>query len=335
MAVKDIAKYLKGNDKKVELKETELNDSDYVLYIKKRIENTFDISLSNEETELLKAVINGQGQEKDKITSAYSSSLQSFLIFRKVSEDNPITVNKIKYTKVEFEVENSVIGYKSSVDVKLSNDEGNVLFIESKLYEVVRDSMPKGKGKLEVGPSYFSNHESGYRKKLNFEIGDLREIGIEFPLEKEMYGISASKIKKAIVETCKQKDGYSKIDAIDCNEWVYSYGIKQILSHVIGILNYREQKEHKGEKIRFAYIYNKLPGYAKEEKNAMKKIDNYDHHVGKVYDRLKETLKENPLDCFSSTYQKIFKENEKEKYFNEIGDRVCEYYKLNVPSNSV
>ena len=291
----------------------------YGEYLAEYISRVFDIKLSKEEIRLLEHVVNGQGQEKDKITSPYSSSLQSFLIFRKVSDKNPIYINEIPYTKVDFEVKNPVINYPSSIDVKLSNDNKDVLFIESKLYEVVRDSSKAGTA--EIGASYFSNHKNGYFKKLNIAYSDLESIGIKFLPGETVYGKEdASKIKAKI----NNYNGNSKVDAIGDNKWVYSYGIKQILSHVIGILNYKGSPL---EKRKFAYIYNTLPGF--DEKDAIEKIENYNSHIETVCDKIKErntklkTVLQKPI----ITYQELYTE-ENVAYFESVGKNICNYYKL-------
>jgi len=71
------------------------------------IEDFFDVDVSKH----FDSVIYGQGNEQEKINSVYSSSLQSLLIFSKVSEENPIIINATTYTKAYFEYKNKVIGY--------------------------------------------------------------------------------------------------------------------------------------------------------------------------------------------------------------------------------
>lgn len=307
----------------------------YGEYIADFIKETFNkkIELSKDEIRLLEHVINGQGQEKDKITSPYSSSLQSFLIFRKVSKENPIKINDIEYDKVDFEVKNPVINYPSSIDVKLSNDNKDVLFIESKLYEVIRDSNKNGMP--VIGPSYFSDDKNGYLKKLKLSKNDLQKIGIIFPLEDHMYGQKASDIKKEIIkpEQSKEKDdGYVSIQAIEKDKWVYSYGIKQILSHIIGILNYKGSPL---KQRRFAYLYNELPDY--EEKlqdyqgdSVDDKIKDYNEHVNEVFKLLKDKPG-NEIKKSILTYQELYQKNP--DYFknnkNHVEDIICIYYKLN------
>ena len=258
------------------------------------------------------------------------------MIFRKVSKSNPIRINGTEYNKVDFEIKNPVINYPSSVDVKLSNDNKDVLFIESKLYEVVRDSSEKGIP--VIGPSYLSNNKNGYKEKLNLDHKKLEEIGINLPFDsddemngekdaseiKKMYGEKdASEIKKRIVEITGNKKGYLSVDPILKNEWVYSYGIKQILSHIIGILNYEGSPL---KKRKFAYIYNELPDF--KEKSAQEKIKSYNSHVTKVCNELKDCNKtlETVLETPIITYQKLYEENT--EYFSRIEKNICSYYKL-------
>ena len=322
----DFVEYLKKGQNEPKIQGTELGESDFYNHLANRINYTFSLKENPiTEIDLLKMAVSGKGHEGEKITQAHSSSLQAFMIFRKVKEGNPIRIDNIKYDQVLFEVQHKAIGYDSYIDVALKNDNGDVLFIESKLFEVVRDS--KKEGSFVVGPSYFSKHENGYQEKLKFSFDDLKEIGIDFPLESKMYGENASAIKKEIIQKSENKDGYSKINALPEGKWVYSYGIKQILSHVIGILNC-EEYEKTPKKVRFAYLYNKLPGY--EKNDAQNKLNDYIKHIKKVYEKLKERNPEleNLLSNPILTYQGLYNDERNKIYFNSVGEMVCQYYQL-------
>ena len=243
------------------------------------------------------SVISGEGSEDKKIDSFYSSSLQSLLFFCGVSETNPLTYENVKYTKVYFEWENPVIGYPSSIDVVLVGKKDGkadgktvVLFIESKLYETIRDSNTKSEKKsFVIGKSYFSNSEKGYGKLGLESDTDLEEIGI---FQDRTTG-------KGYVEPIKSDAGQEK------NEFVYPGGIKQELSHIIGILNFMDDPAGRKKyntnalasdpleedyEIRFLTLINAMPGYS--ETNAELKIKAFYNHYNKVIEKLKQIARE-------------------------------------------
>lgn len=283
-------------------------------------------------------VANGQGKEKDKMDTIYSSSLQSLLIMHRVSKDHPIIIGTESYSKALYEYRNRVIGYPSSVDVVLVNeDEKSVLFIESKLYEIIRDSTPNGEA--VVGPSYFSSENGFHKLGLSCE-----ELSDEIKIECNSYvknhynsGIKRSELSGNVE--------LAKINPLKEKGFVYSEGIRQILSHIIGILNYKNptadcSKELKGcqfKKVRFVEIYNMLPGF--KEENAQSKLEQFQNHISKVkvvldrhVDKYRSKLN---ADCFeilpAMTYQELFLQNSTgdNPYFDESLEIIRDFYHLN------
>ena len=307
--------------------------------IANKIEDTFGITIYPQH---LERVLFGQGNEKEKIDSPYSSSLQSLLLFNNVSKKHPISFKEIpnvSFSNVIFEYKNKVIGYPSSVDVVLiSEDYKHVLFIESKFYEILRDSAKKvepsvtakSNGHNVVGVSYYKNGENSYRKSLNIkERMDLVKLGFDVP---EEYGQSL------------KNDGYRIINPINGNLYVYPYGIKQFLSHIIGIRNIfkpssrcdHNLENKKIEHIYFATLINGFPGFDSED--ATLKINNFINH----YKEVESLLKRKNLNVFNKNtneninieflgikkYQDLIKEVD---YFkNDCFDKVKDFYLLNI-----
>lgn len=301
---------------------------------KNRLEEIFETSIPCEKYE---SVINGEGNEKDKINTVYSSSLQSLLVFSNVSRENPILIDKMKYTDVFFEYRNKVIGYPSSIDVVLTNkDERTILFIESKLYEIIRDSTVSGTA--VVGVSYLSNHTNGYKNVLGLEFKDLEKLGIDYE-NQDNYGGRTEDIKK-------DSDGKDiSIKPLKGNSYVYSYGVKQSLSHIIGILNWKSGKQGANcssylnhndyDDVRFLLLYNDLPGFTDED--AENKQADFVKHQKKLFEILegKDKVK---IDSMSiKSYQEIYQENQAknpgdfEKSFFDGKDmsRIVDFYRLN------
>lgn len=85
------------------------------------------------------------GKEARRINIIWSSALLPFLVFHSVDDECPLEMDlpgfgrKI-FTRVQFEFPNHIKngGGPSSVDVVLSNEEGEVLFLESKLAEYLK-----------------------------------------------------------------------------------------------------------------------------------------------------------------------------------------------------
>ncbi len=261
-------------------------------------------------------VVNGNGKERDKINKAYSSSLQSLLFFSSVSENNPLTINKVEYTQVLFEFKNRVIKSPSSIDVVLiDKDYKNFVFIESKLTEIPRDSNIDGSP--VIGRSYFNNScSSGYEKALSLEQSDLNDIGIK---------------PKDDPETSKQ---LRRVHKIKDNEYVYSYGIKQILSHLIGISNFKKNVKDSTEgrlsgkldckDIRITYIelYNAFPKI--NDKEIEDKISNFVSHCGEVCSIIMSKEPKVVNKFLVMSYQDLYKYRGDYK----ISDKVVSFYHL-------
>lgn len=161
--------------------------------------------------EAFKIVTEGQGGELVKINSLISSSLLSLLVFYKLFKCNggdialeiqlPDHNEKIKFDGCLFEVRNEVIKSPSCIDVVLySSTSGVLLFLESKFteYTKVKTSEEYGKGYITLYKEYLQEALKGV-----IEVGE----------EKGKLKLTANHQKKFYIE-----------------------GIKQSISHLIGIL---------------------------------------------------------------------------------------------------
>ena len=190
--------------------------------------------------------ISGDGDEAKKMASVRSSSLCALLFFYNV-EKKPITFKigeqKIRFNKSYFEVKNKVYNNPSNMDVVLvSEDNEHILFIESKFAEYLDN------GTIEISDTYRITEPSKkiYDKTLN----DL---------------------------LCETNGKYKTTE-----KYQYVGGLKQIISHYVGLQNYKKREEDymasyysdsdprlslyqkANWKIHFTEIVFKLDGFEKE-----------------------------------------------------------------------
>jgi len=304
-----------------------VSDFGLVNSFKERLDDFFGINLK---VEHLKRVMFGEGSEVSKMNSLHSSSVQSLVIFNNVSEKNPITIDgeKYTYTNVIFEYKNRVIKKPSCVDVVLSTKNyKKLLFIESKLFEMVDSSYDKDCDScIQIGKSYLATGENSYEEALGIKEDDFQYLGI-------------SKIDSG------SHAGEGKIVPLKGSKYTYPYGIKQFLSHVIGIKNVFDTKNNKNcdkdlekyknsvEEIKFVTLINSLTGY--KEKNSEEKIKDFVNHYLTVEKYLKDdkssSLKTREKEikielCGIHSYQWLYENNK--GYFKNLG-KVVEFYKLN------
>ena len=162
--------------------------------------------------------IGGSGQELKRIATIHSSALCSLLFFYNVSKDNPYTMEiegeEYIFTYSCFEYQNKVIENRnpSNMDVVLVGIHKNtgmqvVFFVESKFSEYFERT---GK-RLEIAVEYLSNKysEAIYRSNC------MSDMGLH------------------IVEQPGNKDFLLMSDEI-----CYVEGIKQMISHYVGVRNF-------------------------------------------------------------------------------------------------
>lgn len=175
-------------------------------------------------------VCSGSGGEAAKITTLHSSSLCGLLFFYNVNQRNiTFTLNgkKITFDDVYFEFKNKVTdnGNPSNIDIVLiSNKQKAILFLESKFSEYLTP------GSEEV--------RFAYKEEFGHDIYNevfLNKIGMQFKKSKDGNIKREKKNKKT-----GKKTEYFVIESIPSKPSVYAAGIKQFISHFIGVRNYIE-----------------------------------------------------------------------------------------------
>ena len=235
--------------------------------------------------EKFKEATSGPGNEIKRILTLHSSALLALLCFSHVSEGNPLFIDGIRYNERWFEIKNKVFNKPSSIDVVLKNKEGDILFIESKFTEYFDNKSPN------IKIAYFDT----YRNLL--PLIPNRPLQLAFPkifkedgVEEVGFTIQPSKSKV-----------YNRL---------YLKGIKQCISHLMGIANGPVNPEEKCwagidvNKIRFATICYRIPS---DEFNAYWSF--YADTIGKFNEPSIKNLFQNRVSVIEKilTYQEIFK----------------------------
>lgn len=164
--------------------------------------------------------VSGSGQELLKIGTLHSSSLCALLHFYNVTEVNPLTLSlgtdkkqrTAEFTKSVFEFKSPVIINPSNMDVVLigkdiESGEDIVLFLESKFAEYYTSASTKCEG---ISQKYLDNKYGSDLYKDNV----LTRLGL----------------KRNINDT-------KNFELVSMSEPFYIGGIKQMISHYIGIRN--------------------------------------------------------------------------------------------------
>lgn len=176
-------------------------------YIADRFSNLFGIKDKEVFYNAFELVAYGQGNEIVKINSLQSSSLLSLLVFYSLfrnNHENSINIGGVQYNFSLFENKNKVINLPSCIDVVLwSRESRKLLFLESKFteYNEIKESQKYGIG-------YYSLYSELDKKGI---------FDSEFKISKN------------------EKDNKLEITSINSNK-KYIEGIKQSISHLIGIL---------------------------------------------------------------------------------------------------
>ena len=235
----------------------------------------------------------GDGQEARRIRTLHSSSLLCLLCFYGVSEERPLNLivegRQVRFTSSQFEVKNPVgtdetgKEHNSNMDVVLygkdsQNGKKVILFLESKFSEYLTWGKYSG----------ISNHV--YRKiyaQLSHN-GVLERMGLKF-------------------EENPDNRAYSDLASIKGNTLHYTGGIKQMVSHFLGVKNAAAGKND----IYLGEILYKFPNTIED---AQRKFKDYDGLYKTLAEGLKQ-LTENKFKVLGHclTYQEVFKDYDLEE----------------------
>lgn len=250
------------------------------------------------------AAINGGGHEEKKITTLHSSSLLSLLVFFSVSDDNPIFFNidgkKVKFTKSEFEVKNEVCENSnnySNVDVVLYGND-SVLYLESKFSE-------------------YLTAQSEEVKRVKY------------------YDDIYERLSEALTASGVRLDDNAKGKRVLCkatNKPVYCEGLKQMISHYLGVVTEIQRDDNfKGKQIflgEIVFDFGKLL-------NASDKLDSYKE----AYEHLKEGLQNCVEDDIKGkdvkltimdmmTYQSVLGLDDNRDFLKNMSEKIKQYYRF-------
>lgn len=266
-----------------------------------------------------KEVCSGSGGEGAKITTLHSSSLCALLFFYKVSDIHPfkykIDGKNVEFNKVLFEYQNEVIeGRKpSNVDVVLTGKDCDgkdiILFLESKFSEYLAG------GQANIALEYVNKHKEIYSdpenntKKKTF----LDEIGFEFKKNKN---------EESFKHQIKIYNENKKVYKIGPTEGsVYSEGIKQMISHFIGLENYLKKPYDKRSLPGNAEIYLGEILFDFSFSKAEKHLNNYFCYYNKLAEELSKL---NNIHVLKKPLKySLFKEQE---YINYINPTIRKFY---------
>lgn len=241
--------------------------------------------------------VNGKGHESSRIMTMHSSALLSLLFFHAVSEENPLCIQidgeSYSFTKAVFEVQNKCLegGNPSSIDVMLVNkQEKVVLLLESKLSEYLTCGKKKG-----INIEYKNQH------------ADVMKFG-EISTHINMF-IEDNSI------TIQGKDAQSH----------YCEGIKQMLCHFIGAMNFEKSNDEKHEGLKG---YQKLLGTVLLDLSSInkKKFKTYEKDYKELAEYLNDLDKDVQVLDEVITYQNLYKEAKGNGY--QISDKIVNYYGL-------
>ena len=196
------------------------------------LRNAFGLNDKDNFSEKFKEATGGRGNEGRKIMTLHSSSLLSLMCFYNVTDKHPLILSlpdgneKKSFTESQFEVQNDVTyAYKNNVskfksnpsnmDVVLKGD-NCTLFLESKFSEYLKNGLVDGIKAEVYGEIY---------KELN-----------DFLAKNDL------KIEK------DDEKGTFKLRAESGNTKNYLQGIKQMISHFMGVCTYAKDPKHSRER---------------------------------------------------------------------------------------
>lgn len=249
--------------------------------------------------------ISGDGREARRIRTLHSSSLISLLCFYGVTETNPLYLylegRRIAFNRSAFEVKTPVGTdkngniHESNMDVVLTGKDiatqkPVILFLESKFSEYLSWACYSGISNSVYGEVYSQLKKGKYLDRMGL-----------------MY------------EDDPENNGYSNLSSAKGRTLHYAGGIKQMVSHCMGVRNAADSETYKNCDIYLGTILYRFPNSIDMES---RKFNDYNQ----IYGILTEGLN----DLFGSkikvlkqclTYQEVFKSY-------DLDDSVRTFYSL-------
>lgn len=258
----------------------------------------------------MKEAVTGSGHPEKDLNNLKSSALCALLFFYSVSDKNPLIIDEILYNKSFFEVKNKAINYNapSNMDVVLmgkNKDNQNVILF------------------LECK---FSEYITNSIQYVPSKYGD-------------------NSLSKKIYEYLNVKDFRNQDGEFPFKQNAYSQGIKQVISHLVGIDNFAND----GDNRRHYYDYYDEKNINDERKNLYEEYRTYNRVFFKEvlfeldgfnvrleeyknwwrkHKKAVEEMTQNKIINFEfkelTTYQDILKENA--DYRNNLSQKIKEFY---------
>lgn len=272
----DVGKILKN--KEIVTKERKQNEKNKKV-VCNYLASIFNLKNKEKFEEKFLEVCSGSGAEAAKITTLHSSSLCALLFFYNTEETKiSISLNGkvVEFDEVHFEYKNTVTkkGGPSNMDVVLvSNTQHIILFLESKFSEYLKPES------VEVRYEYINEFEKAFYNE-NF----LNSINMQILKDKNTGSIKRTRITKK-----GKKEEYFVLAAADKRPACYAEGIKQMISHYIGVTNFKDGHFCSREKKRLNQNYSVYLGEIVFDFNyekAKKQLENYESHYKVLVDAL-------------------------------------------------
>lgn len=239
--------------------------------------------------------IRGDGSELKRIATIHSSALLALMCFWRVDEKHPLFIplsstRRIAFTKVFFECKNRVIeGRKpSNIDIVLVSEDGRtILLLESKFTEYLSG------GKVRISEQYQKFYEA------------------LMPLWRDDLNLSKDKNGDFILSQSNPKRGKME----------YLYGLKQMVSHLIGVIRGPEEGQSNSEYVEtFNRASNIIlgsicfnPCTSKFKKKYCQYHDFYMNHFGnrgsEIYEIIKNVLERQGLKICNGLSEKSIEIN--------------------------
>lgn len=234
--------------------------------------------------------ISGDGQEARRIRTLHSSSLLSLLCFYGVSEERPLLLSldgrRVKFTASYFEKKNPIgidetgKNHDSNIDIVLIGKDvvtgkDIVLFLESKFSEYLTWGGHNGISNYVYKETYDQLKRGKYLERMGLKF-------VESPV----------------------KAGYSNLMAIKGYTPHYASGIKQMISHFLGVRNAADDQAYRDYDIYLGEILYKFPDSIDASE---RKFKDYNQLYGVLAEGLNSLLdsKFKVIDhCL--TYQEVF-----------------------------